>query len=134
MNVYKFSCPVWKVALGQPALIEQTTYSILVQVDQLIRSSLFLYIYDQLKLKCKILSLIGQTFLCSTTLLKNGKSPASSIFSSFQTNVTILTTNMYGKKLCPFSIRRRDSNPQPSDIECTPITTRPGLTPIQHHS
>ena len=29
--------------------------------------------------------------------------------------------------LCPSSIRRQDSNPRPSEHECPPITTRPGL-------
>ena len=32
-------------------------------------------------------------------------------------------------KNCPSSIRRRDSNYQPSDYESLPLTTRPGLPP-----
>ena len=31
---------------------------------------------------------------------------------------------------CPSSIRRQDSNPRPLERESTPITTRPGLPPI----
>ena len=33
---------------------------------------------------------------------------------------------------CPSSIRHRDSNPRPLDLEPPPITTRPGLPPIKH--
>ena len=47
------------------------------------------------------------------------------LFLSFQTNITILTTNKCEK--CPSSIQRRDSNSQPSDYESPPLTTRPGL-------
>ena len=46
-------------------------------------------------------------------------------FRSFQTNNTILTANQSEK--C--HVRRRDSNPQPSERESPPITTRPGLPP-----
>ena len=56
----------------------------------------------------------------------NGPTPASfclfSIFSNKQYN---FTTNICEK--CPCSIRCRDSNPQPSEHESLPITTRPGL-------
>ena len=43
-------------------------------------------------------------------------------FRSFQTNSTIFTTSI----LC------WDSNPQPSERESLPITTRPGLPPKAH--
>ena len=58
--------------------------------------------------------------------LKNGPSPASFpfIFRLFQTN---FTTNYCEK--CPSSISWWDSNPQPSDREPHPITTRPWLLP-----
>ena len=49
----------------------------------------------------------------------------SFIFSLFQTNNTILTTNQCEK--CPSSIQCKDSNPQPLKHELSPITTRPGL-------
>ena len=49
------------------------------------------------------------------------------VFLSFQTNITILTPNKY--EICPSSIRRWDSNSQPSDSESPPLTTRPGLPP-----
>ena len=35
-------------------------------------------------------------------------------------------------KKCPSSIRCRDSNPQPSECESLPITTRPGLPPQKY--
>ena len=53
--------------------------------------------------------------------------PLFHLFSFFQTNITILTTNQCEK--CPSSIRRQDSNSQPSDYESPPLTTRPGLPP-----
>ena len=49
------------------------------------------------------------------------------LFSSFQTNIAILTTNECEK--CPSSIQRQDLNSQPSDYESSPLTTRPGLPP-----
>ena len=49
--------------------------------------------------------------------------PLFNLFSSFQTNITILTTNKCEK--CPSSIW--DSNLQPSDYESPPLSTRPGL-------
>ena len=54
--------------------------------------------------------------------------PLFHLFSSFQTNITNFTTNMYVKK-CPSSIRCRDSNSRPLEHEPPPITTRPGLPP-----
>ena len=48
---------------------------------------------------------------------------------SFQTNITIFTTNICEK--CPSSIRCRDSNPQPSERESLPITNRPGLVIVK---
>ena len=57
---------------------------------------------------------------------KMGQSqPLFNLFSSFQTNITIFTTNICEK--CPSSIQCCDSNPQPSRHESPPITTRPGL-------
>ena len=55
--------------------------------------------------------------------------PLFRLFLSFQTNITILTTHKCEK--CPSSIRRQDSNSQPSDYESPPLTTRPGLPPNQ---
>ena len=54
--------------------------------------------------------------------------PLIHLFSSFQTNITNFTTNMYVKK-CPSSIRCWDSNSRPLEHEPPPITTRPGLPP-----
>ena len=54
---------------------------------------------------------------------KNGLTLAS--FSSFQTNITTLTTNKCEK--CPSSIRYQYSNTQPFDYEFPPLTTRQGL-------
>ena len=49
-------------------------------------------------------------------------------FRSFQTNIiTIFITNICEK--CPSSIQFQDSNPQPSERESLPISTRPGLPP-----
>ena len=53
--------------------------------------------------------------------------PLFRLFSSFQTNTTILTTNKCKK--CPSIIRRWDSNSQPYDYESPHLTTRPGLPP-----
>ena len=62
----------------------------------------------------------------------NGPSSASfCLFLSFQTNITILTTNQCEKVLCPSSIWHQDSNPQPSEHESPPITTRPALPFLQ---
>ena len=51
------------------------------------------------------------------------------LFSSFQANITIFTTNKCEK--CPSSIQCWDSNPQHLEIESPPITTRPGLTAVK---
>ena len=66
----------------------------------------------------------------------NQPRPLFRLFSSFQTNNTIFTTNKCEK--CPSSIRRWDSNSQPSDsvsppltTESPPLTTRPGVLPYQ---
>ena len=53
--------------------------------------------------------------------------PLSRLFLSFQTNITILTTNKCEK--CPSSIRHRDLNSHPSDYKYSPLTTRAGLPP-----
>ena len=53
--------------------------------------------------------------------------PLFNLFSSFQTNITMFTSNTCEK--CPSSIQCWDSNPWPSGHESPPITTRPGLPP-----
>ena len=59
-------------------------------------------------------------------IFKNGPSrPLFRLFSSFQTNITIFTANKCEK--CPSCKWRWDSNPQPSEHESPPITTRPGI-------
>ena len=50
-------------------------------------------------------------------------------FRLFQTNNTILTTNQCEKCHVHPGIWRRDSNPQPSECESTPIANRQGLPP-----
>ena len=55
--------------------------------------------------------------------------PLFNLFSSFQTNITIFTSYICEK--CPSSIQCLDSNPQPSEHESPPITTRPGLPSFQ---
>ena len=62
----------------------------------------------------------------------NGPTPASFyLFSSFQTHITIFTTNKCEK--CPSSIWRWDSNSWPLEHESPPITTTPGLLPSHNH-
>ena len=51
--------------------------------------------------------------------------PLFNLFSSFQTHITIFTTNKCEK--CTSSIQYRDSNSQPLEHESHPITTRLGL-------
>ena len=55
--------------------------------------------------------------------------PLFCLFLSFQTNITIFKT-----KKCvnvhPVYLHCWDKNPQPSDHESPPITTRPGLPPL----
>ena len=59
-------------------------------------------------------------------LLKMGHPrPLFRLFSSFQTNNTILTSNKCEN--CPSSIQRRDLNSQPSDYKSPHLITRPGL-------
>ena len=53
---------------------------------------------------------------------KNGR-----LFSSFQIQITIFTTNKCEKS--PSSIQCWNSNPWPSEHESPPVTTRPGLPP-----
>ena len=48
--------------------------------------------------------------------------PLFRLFSSFQTNITIVRINICEKMLCPSSMRRRDSNPRPLEHESFPIT------------
>ena len=47
------------------------------------------------------------------------------LFSCFQTNITIFTTNQCEK--CPSSVGCWNSNPLPLEHESPPITTTPGL-------
>ena len=56
--------------------------------------------------------------------------PLFHLFSSSQTNITILTTNIREKMIWPSSIQQRDWNPRPLEHESPPITTRPGLPPL----
>ena len=53
--------------------------------------------------------------------------PLFRLFSSFQTNITIPTTNIWEKMLWPPCIRRWDSNPWLLEYKSAPITTRPWL-------
>ena len=53
--------------------------------------------------------------------------PLFHLFSSFQTNITIFTTNKCEKS--PSSMWHRDLNPWHLEHEPPPITTRPGLPP-----
>ena len=59
------------------------------------------------------------------TLKMGHPRPLFRSFSSFQTNITIFTTNKCEK--CPSSILCWDSNPWPSEHESPPMTTRPRL-------
>ena len=78
-----------------------------------------------------LLKILYQVFYSSLFQIKaivflNWPSSASfRLFSSFQTNNTLFTTNQCKK--CPFSIHHPDSNPRPLKHELTLITTRPGL-------
>ena len=55
--------------------------------------------------------------------------PLCHLFSVFsKQTIQILQLNV---KKCPSSIRRWDSNTQPSDYEPPPLTTRPGLSPAK---
>ena len=53
--------------------------------------------------------------------------PLFYLFSSFQTQITIFTTNKCEK--CPSSIQCQDLNSRPLEHDSPPITTRPGLPP-----
>ena len=65
----------------------------------------------------------------SVFLKKMGQTwPLFHLFLSLKTHITNFTTKTYVKKYLS-RIRCRDSNPQPSDRESLPITTRPGLLP-----
>ena len=54
--------------------------------------------------------------------------PLFRLFSVFSNKHDKFLQQIYVKK-CPYSIRCRDSNPQPLKRESPPITTRPGLPP-----
>ena len=60
--------------------------------------------------------------------VKNGPSPASFsfIFRLFETNINTVLQQINVKK-CPSNKRCWNLNPQPSEHESPPITTRPGL-------
>ena len=47
-------------------------------------------------------------------------------FRSFQTNITIFTTNIFEKMSIQYTV------PGPLERESLPITTRPGLPPMAH--
>ena len=53
--------------------------------------------------------------------------PLFRLFLSSPTQITIFATNKCEK--CPSSIRCRDSNSRPLELESPPTTTRPGLPP-----
>ena len=64
--------------------------------------------------------------------LKIGPTPASFLFLfSVFFKQTLQFLQQINVKKCPSSIRRRDSNPRPFEHESSPITTRPGLPPLQ---
>ena len=75
-----------------------------------------------------IISFFKQKYLSLLFLKMGHPRPLLYLFSSFQTNITILTTNKCEK--CPSSIRCWDSNSQPSEHKSPPITTRPGLPSV----
>ena len=79
------------------------------------------------KLSTPLIPLLNICIIIGKTkcFFKNG--PSSASFLSFQTNITILTTNKCEK--CPSSIRCWDLNQHPLEHESPPITTRPGLRP-----
>ena len=72
-----------------------------------------------------------ETMVKCKNKIKNKKwsilDPFFCLFSSFQTNITILTTNTCGK--CPSSMQCWDSNSRPLEHESPCITTRPGHPP-----
>ena len=59
----------------------------------------------------------------------NGPTPASFSFIFVFFKQTLQFFQQINVKKCPSSIRRQDSNSQPSDYESPPLTTRPGLPP-----
>ena len=61
---------------------------------------------------------------------KNRPTPASFLFIFGLFNQTLQFLQQIYVKKCPSSIRYRDLNPWPSERESPPITTRPGLPPI----
>ena len=69
------------------------------------------------------LSMCGTVLQCNTdsveksSFLMDNPRPLLIYFRSFQTNITILTTNIFEKMLWPSSIWRRDSNPRPSELQ-----------------
>ena len=69
-------------------------------------------------------------FVPSFFLKKNGPTPASfRLFLVFSSKHYKFLQQIDVKK-CPFSIRGRDSNPQPLERESLPISTTPGLPPF----
>ena len=77
-------------------------------------------------IKNTLSSFLFLSFSDQSNCFLNWPSSASfRLFSSFQTNNTLFTTNQCKK--CPSSIQHPDSNPWPLKHELTLITTRPGL-------
>ena len=80
--------------------------------------------------------LIFQCFwpLCSAYFFKKMGQPRPlfHLFSSFQTHITLFSTNKCEK--CPFRIWCRNSNSRPLEHESAPITTWPGLSPSFHNN
>ena len=62
-----------------------------------------------------------------TAVFLIGPTPASfSFIFVFSNNYVLQFLQQINVKKCPSSIRRQDSNSQPSDYESPPLTTRPG--------
>ena len=88
---------------------------------------LFRFVY-----KCLFLVLVVSSAVLDSrnSKLFNGPTPDSfGLFWSFQTNNIVFKTSQ--KMSCPCSIVRWDSNPWPLKHEPSPITSRPGLPPIE---
>ena len=72
----------------------------------------------------------GKQHQLGLVFLKNGPYSAFfRLFLAFQTNITILTTNICEKCYVSSSIHCRDLNPHPLEHKSPPITTRPGIPP-----
>ena len=78
-----------------------------------------------IKMPKRVVTLVAIPFM---SFLMGHPRPLYHLFSSFQTNFTIFTTNKCEK--CPSSKWCWDLNPQPLDHESPPITTLPGFPPF----